>query len=159
MSGLFPEETPSGSTLVSDHYILSFPLVAYGKFDCMTFKYLKTLATISSLFLSGTVEQVKRAPNSLSKQIVRHWKVLFNRFHLERFSFECRKNQDQLISQGNCTRQLHSPMNQSEHGANSRDRHQCGKTRASKSRFATWLWFCFSLAEKMARILLTNHSA
>ena len=76
------------------------------------------------------------------------------RITLERFAFKCGKPKPNKLLWP-ITRDVNSPMNQSQSKQIHVTGAKRGKTRAAKST----TWFCFSLVEKVERVLRTNHRA
>ena len=68
------------------------------------------------------------------------------------FSFECRKTKTKAITltNHNTRKQRNEPI---------RIRSKCMQPAPSVRPSHDWFWFSFSLVEKVARVLLTNHRA
>ena len=75
---------------------------------------------------------------------------------IERFSFECRKTKTKVIilTNHNKRKKRNEPI---------RTRSKCMQPAPSAGKHVRpshdWFWFSFSLVEKVARVLLTNHRA
>ena len=84
--------------------------------------------------------------------IISEWSLFY--WFIERFSIECRKTKTKVITPTN-----HKQRKQ--HNGPIRTRSKCMQPvpRAGKRVQVRhdWFWFCFSLVEKVARILVTNH--